>query len=143
MAVMAFAGCAISSTEDQSHDPQALLRQVPALLAQEEPEDRQAAQSRHLRLARRGREARARGAVFQAALTLYPHPGGARPQGEPRRARPGASACIPRGSLRPHFAGRDGSTWRWSGEREPQWDATLFPRRALDSLHVRIKPEIG
>ena len=33
-------------------------------------EDRQAPQSRHFRLARRGREARARGAVFQAALTL-------------------------------------------------------------------------
>src|ERR1700689_642512 len=50
------------------HDPQTSIRQIPALFAQSESEDWQAAQSRHLRPARRSREARARRAVFQAAL---------------------------------------------------------------------------
>src|SRR5215470_1118878 len=50
------------------HDPQALVRRIPPLLAQGQPQDRQAPQPRHLRLARRGEEARARGAVLQAPL---------------------------------------------------------------------------
>jgi hypothetical protein len=51
-----------------SSDPQAALRQIPALFAQDEPEDRPAPQSRHLQFPRGGRAARARGAILQAAL---------------------------------------------------------------------------
>ena len=48
------------------HDPQAQIR-LPPLFAQEGPEDRQAPQSRHVRDARGGAEARARSPIFQAA----------------------------------------------------------------------------
>ena len=57
-----------SLAQRRRHDPQAYFRQIPALFPQEETEDRPAAQSRHFRHARGGGEARARGAVFQAAL---------------------------------------------------------------------------
>src|SRR5262249_25280928 len=50
-----------------AHDPQAELRRLSPLFAQEEPEDGQAAQPRHVPDATRGRSARARGAVLQVA----------------------------------------------------------------------------
>jgi hypothetical protein len=50
-------------------DPLALVRRIPPLLAQDRSQDRPAAQSRHLQVAGRGREARAGGAVLQAALS--------------------------------------------------------------------------
>src|SRR3954447_21633864 len=52
------------------HDPQARLRRLSALLEQGEFEDRPAAQSRNVQLARGGREARARGAVLQASRRM-------------------------------------------------------------------------
>src|SRR5436309_9715303 len=52
----------------ERHDPQAFLRQIPPLLAQEEPENRQAPQSRHLCIARGRAQARARGPVLQTPL---------------------------------------------------------------------------
>src|ERR1700752_5399236 len=63
-----------------SHDTQACVRKVPAVLAPEESEDRQAAQSRRLCEPRRRREAQARRAVFQAAL---------RPSSSPVQTREG------------------------------------------------------
>src|SRR5258705_2473662 len=51
-------------------DPQAQIGPVPALFAQDQPEDRQAPQSRHLRDARGRPQARARRAVFQARRRL-------------------------------------------------------------------------
>jgi hypothetical protein len=74
----------------QSHDPQAPLRQIPALFAQSKREDRAAPQSRYLRQPRRGREARARGAIFQTALTLFRHP-------EVAAQRPSKDAAEARG----------------------------------------------
>lgn len=54
------------------HDQEASGRQVPAVLAQEEPENRQATQSRHLRQSSGRRKARARGPGLQAPrLTLH------------------------------------------------------------------------
>jgi hypothetical protein len=47
------------------HDQEASGRQVPAVLAQEEPENRQATQSRHLRQSSGRRKARARGQGFK------------------------------------------------------------------------------
>src|SRR5258705_4751761 len=52
------------------HDPKAKKRRIPPLLAQAQSEDRQAAQPRHLRHARRRREARARGPILQAPLNM-------------------------------------------------------------------------
>src|SRR5215510_16466385 len=52
------------------HDPQAFLRQVPPLFAQEEPEDRQAPKPRHVFDACSRARARACGPVLQAALIL-------------------------------------------------------------------------
>jgi hypothetical protein len=49
------------------HDPQAQVRRLPPLFTQARPEDRPAAQPRHLQDPRGGREARARGPVLQAA----------------------------------------------------------------------------
>src|SRR5262245_52376934 len=54
------------------HDPQTFLRQIPPLLTQEKPEDRQAPQSRHVCFARGSAQARARGPGLQAAL-MRPH----------------------------------------------------------------------
>jgi hypothetical protein len=54
--------------EVSSYDPKIAVRRIPALFAEGEPEDRQAAQPRHLQVACRRREARARCAIFQAAL---------------------------------------------------------------------------
>src|SRR6185503_16613685 len=48
------------------HDPQAQGRTVSTLFAEEESQDRAPAQSRHLRIARRRGETRARGTVLQA-----------------------------------------------------------------------------
>src|SRR5579872_7486085 len=112
--------------KDSAHDPQAVVRQIPALLAQGESEDRQAAQSRHLRLARRGREARARGAVFQAALTLYPHP-----EALARRTNLEGRARAPRPA--PFEA-------RFVRTSPVAADQTGPAPMKLDSLHVRIKP---
>src|SRR5262249_56458283 len=50
------------------HDSQTRLRQIPALFAQKESENRQAAQSRPLCQPRRRAEARARRAIFQARM---------------------------------------------------------------------------
>src|SRR5205807_2774847 len=54
--------------EARNNDPQARVGRLPPLFAQGQPEDRQASQSRHFQDARRRREARARRAIFQAAL---------------------------------------------------------------------------
>ena len=51
------------------HDPQASTGKFRLYSRKTDPEDRAASQSRHLRDARRGREARTRGAVLQAPLT--------------------------------------------------------------------------
>jgi hypothetical protein len=56
------------------HDPQTVLRQVPALFAQSKSEDREAAQSRHVFEPRRGAEARARRAIFQARVIALNKP---------------------------------------------------------------------
>src|SRR3954465_2573808 len=59
------------------HDQKTAVRRVPALFAQGQSEDRQAAQSRYLQVACGGREARTRRAIFQAALNpvvLVPPP---------------------------------------------------------------------
>src|SRR5436309_1067596 len=56
-----------------SHDPQAYVRQVSTLLANEGSQDGPASESRHVLLTGRGRAARARRPALQAALT----PGGA------------------------------------------------------------------
>jgi len=79
-----------AASRDNPHDPQAPLRQIPPLFAQEDPEDWAAAQSRHLRQPCRGREARACGAVFQATLTFFRHPSVILrwPRSGPRRMRP-------------------------------------------------------
>src|SRR4051812_12527178 len=50
------------------HDPKTQQRPISALFTQGESEDRQAAKPWHVQFARRRREARARGAVLQAAL---------------------------------------------------------------------------
>jgi hypothetical protein len=52
-----------------SDDPKAERRQIPALFAKEESQDWTAAQSRHVLHQEGGGEARAGGAIFQAALT--------------------------------------------------------------------------
>src|SRR5207248_131161 len=56
------------------HDPQAQVGRVPAVLAEGGPQDGQAAQPGHVRHARRGREARARRAVFQAQRVRHRMP---------------------------------------------------------------------
>src|ERR1700752_1395036 len=63
--------CAIDRHVDvrPSHDPQAEIRRIPALLPQGEPEDRQAAQSRNLQVACSRGKARAGRAIFQATLS--------------------------------------------------------------------------
>src|SRR5579862_1146434 len=50
-------------------DPQTSIRRVPLVLPQDQSQDRQAAQPWHFCQPCRRREARARGAVLQAALT--------------------------------------------------------------------------
>jgi hypothetical protein len=86
-----------TETSEDRRDPQASFREIPPLFAQEEPEDRPAPQSRHLRHPRRGRAARARGAVLQAALNPRGRTRGRgtppRPRG--RRSRPNAAARPP------------------------------------------------
>src|SRR5689334_25249670 len=57
-----------SHQKEAANDPQARIRRIPALFAQDQSQDRQAPQPRHLQVARRGGEARARGAVLQAPL---------------------------------------------------------------------------
>src|SRR5262252_3489629 len=49
-----------------SYDQEIEIRAIPALFAQSEREDKEAAQSRHLRHTRSGGKARARGTVLQA-----------------------------------------------------------------------------
>src|SRR5881296_3808746 len=58
-----------SPSQEHSHDPKAVEGRVPALLAEEEPEDGASPQPRHVLDAGRREEARARGAVLQAALS--------------------------------------------------------------------------
>lgn len=55
--------------QEAHHDSQTRVRRIPALFAQGESQDGQAPQPRHLQEPRGSRKARARRAVFQAALT--------------------------------------------------------------------------
>ena len=54
----------------RGHDPQALFRRISTLFEEGQSENRSAAQSRHIQLARGCREARARGAVLQASRLM-------------------------------------------------------------------------
>src|SRR5258705_13873674 len=56
---------------EKHHDQKTAVRRVPALFPQGKSEDRQAAQSRYLQVARGGGKARTRGAIFQAALNSF------------------------------------------------------------------------
>src|SRR6187401_535240 len=55
--------------KEVNDDPKASIRRIPPLFAQAGAQNREAAQSRNLQNARRGREARAGGAVLQAPLS--------------------------------------------------------------------------
>src|SRR5690349_6430564 len=59
-----------SPTKRSCHDSKTAIRRIPALFPQNQPENRQTAQPRHLQIACSRGEARARRAVFQAALNL-------------------------------------------------------------------------
>lgn len=52
-------------------DPQAAIRRIPAVFAQEEPENRQASQSRHVPHAQGSAAARARHPILQTTLTKW------------------------------------------------------------------------
>ena len=54
-----------------SDDSEAYIWRIPALLSEEEPENGQATKSGHIQVTGSGGEARASGAVFQAALTVW------------------------------------------------------------------------
>jgi hypothetical protein len=60
----------VSAKEEQHHDPQIVIGRVSLVLAEEESEDRQTPQLGHVQIAGGCGEARARRAVFQAALKL-------------------------------------------------------------------------
>src|SRR4029450_5546675 len=121
-------------------DPQALIRRIPSLFAQDRSQDRQTAQPRHLQVAGGGREARAGGAVLQAALSEL-HPKIA--LGLPPSLRQMASPC--------RFIGKSprSSTWwsaspRASSARTSSWRISkrskrLAPR-ALASCWMRAAP---
>src|SRR5215510_14585577 len=73
------------SRQDYDDDPQARIWRLPPLFAQDQSENRTAPQSRHVQDACGRREARARRAVFQAALAR---------DHAARSCAPAAAACA-------------------------------------------------